>query len=97
MYLGDLVEGIYRMMFSNTHEPVNLGNPNEFTIIDFAKLVIKLTATKSKIVYRALPQDDPKQRKPDISRAKKLFSWQPRVQLKEGLYATIQWFKNQSL
>jgi dTDP-glucose 4,6-dehydratase len=96
-YVSDLVEGIYRLMHSNIHQPVNLGNPNEFTIIDFAKLVIKLTATKSKIVYRALPQDDPKQRKPDISLAKKLFFWQPRVQLKEGLYATIQWFKNQSL
>jgi dTDP-glucose 4,6-dehydratase len=93
-YVSDLVEGIYRLMRSNSPGPVNLGNPKEFTILEFARLVIALTGTKSKIVYRPLPQDDPRQRRPDISKARKLLHWQPRIQLKKGLYATIQWFKN---
>jgi len=94
-YVNDLIEGIYKLMRSNISEPVNLGNPTEFTILEFAKLVIALTNTKSKIAYCPLPQDDPKQRRPNISKARKLLHWQPRIQLKEGLDATIQWFKNQ--
>ena len=94
-YVNDLLDGIYKLMRSSISEPVNLGNPGEFTILEFAKLVIELTATKSKIAYHPLPQDDPKQRRPNISKARKLLHWQPRIQLKEGLDATIQWFKNQ--
>ncbi|MDP3143166.1 MAG: SDR family oxidoreductase [Candidatus Omnitrophota bacterium] len=96
-YVSDLIEGIYKLMHSNISDPVNLGNPNEFTIIDFAKLVIKLTDTKSKIVFKPLPQDDPKQRRPDISKAKKLLNWQPSIQLEKGLHATIKWFENQGI
>ncbi|MCU0652545.1 MAG: GDP-mannose 4,6-dehydratase, partial [Candidatus Omnitrophica bacterium] len=92
-YVDDLVEGIKRLMDAKTNDPVNLGNPVEFTIFEFGKLVIKLTATKSKIIYKSLPQDDPRQRKPDISRAKKLLSWQPEVNLEQGLKKTINWFR----
>jgi dTDP-glucose 4,6-dehydratase len=96
-YVADLVEGIYRLMRSNISDPVNLGNPNEFTIIEFARLVIKLTNIKSRIIFKPLPQDDPKQRRPDISRAKKLLHWQPSIQLEKGLHATIKWFENQGI
>jgi dTDP-glucose 4,6-dehydratase len=92
-YVADLIDAIFKLMLSEISQPINLGNPNEFTILEFAKLIIKLTKSKSKIVFRPLPQDDPKQRRPDISRAKKLLHWQPKVELKKGLYATIQWFK----
>ena len=91
-YVDDLVEGIIRLMAKEMHEPLNLGNPGEFTILEFAKLVVKLTGTKSKIIYKPLPQDDPRQRRPDISRAKKLLKWRPKVELKEGLARTIAWF-----
>lgn len=94
-YINDLIEGIYRLMRSHISYPINLGNPKEFSILEFAKLVIVLTNTKSKIVYRPLPQDDPQQRRPNISKAKQLLHWQPRIQIKEGLDATILWFKNQ--
>ncbi len=93
-YIDDLVEGIIRLMQAKTNEPINLGNPNEFTILELARLVIKLTAAKSKVVYKPLPQDDPQQRKPDITRAKKLLKWQPKVALKDGLKQTIEWFKD---
>jgi len=96
-YVSDLVEGICRLMGVKFAEPVNLGNPDEFTILEFARMVLKLTATKSKIVYHPLPQDDPKQRRPNIARAKKLLHWQPRVKLKEGLHATIEWFKDHGI
>ncbi|MCX5703617.1 MAG: SDR family oxidoreductase, partial [Candidatus Omnitrophica bacterium] len=91
-YIDDLVEGIYRVIHSNINEPINLGNPNEFTILELAKLVLKLTDTKSRIVFEPLPQDDPRQRKPDIARAKKILKWQPKIQLEEGLTKTIEWF-----
>ncbi|MDP2905918.1 MAG: GDP-mannose 4,6-dehydratase [Candidatus Omnitrophota bacterium] len=91
-YVDDLVEGIIRLMAKPMHEPLNLGNPGEFTILEFAKLVVKLTGTKSKIIYKPLPQDDPRQRRPDITKAKKLLKWQPEVELKEGLARTIEWF-----
>lgn len=91
-YIDDLVDGIWRLMRAKTNDPVNLGNPNEFNILTLAKLVIKFTQTKSRIIFKSLPQDDPRQRKPDIARAKKLLGWQPRVELEEGLKKTIDWF-----
>jgi len=92
-YYSDLIEGIVRLLYSKIHTPVNIGNPDEFTILEFAKLVIKLSGAKNKITYRALPTDDPKQRKPDIALARKHLKWKPKVKLKQGLSETIQWFK----
>ncbi|MCK9571676.1 MAG: SDR family oxidoreductase [Candidatus Omnitrophica bacterium] len=92
-YVDDLTEGIFRLMFVKAVEPVNLGNPGEFTIMQLAKLVIKLTGSRSRIIFKELPCDDPKQRKPDISRAKKLLDWAPQINLEEGLKRTIAWFK----
>jgi len=91
-YVDDLVEGLFRLMRLSWHAPLNLGNPCEFTILELARLVIQLTDTKSKIVYKALPQDDPRQRRPDISCARKILKWEPRVSLQEGLQKTIRWF-----
>ncbi|MDD4979684.1 MAG: SDR family oxidoreductase [Candidatus Omnitrophica bacterium] len=91
-YISDLIEGIYKLMLSRINEPVNLGNPHEFSILEFAKLVLKMIKTKSKVVFRPLPEDDPKQRQPDISRAKQALKWQPRIELREGLKSTIDWF-----
>ncbi|VAX36943.1 UDP-glucuronate decarboxylase [hydrothermal vent metagenome] len=96
-YYSDLVEGIVRLLFSDLHDPVNIGNPDEFTILEFAKMVIELSATKSKIVYESLPTDDPKQRRPDISRAKKYLKWKPKVKLCEGLAKTIEWFSQEGV
>jgi len=93
-YISDLVEGIYKLLFKNIPEPVNLGNPQEMRIIDFAYLIKKLTNSKSKIVFKPLPQDDPKQRRPDITKAKKLLNWKPKVSLEKGLKLTIEYFKN---
>jgi nucleoside-diphosphate-sugar epimerase len=73
--------------------PVNLGNPNEFTIMELAKLVLKITGSKSKIVYKQLPVDDPRQRQPDIAKARRLLSWEPAISLQEGLKRTISWFR----
>ncbi len=94
-YIDDLIEGIFRLMHSNINEPINLGNPNEFTILQLAKLIIKLTGTKSKIVFKPLPQDDPRQRQPDITKAKRILKWQPKIELEEGLHKAIKWFKTQ--
>ncbi|MFZ5800534.1 MAG: UDP-glucuronic acid decarboxylase family protein [Candidatus Omnitrophota bacterium] len=96
-YISDLIEGICRLMRIDFHQPVNLGNPDEFTIIEFARMVMKTTRSKSRIVYRTLPQDDPKQRRPDISLAKRLLRWQPRIPLGKGLYATVVWFKSKNI
>ena len=96
-YIDDLVEGLYRLMRSATNDPVNLGNPGEFTVMQLAKLVLKLTGSKSRIVFKSLPQDDPRQRKPDISRAKKLLKWCPKVKLEDGLKRTIAWFQRPEL
>jgi dTDP-glucose 4,6-dehydratase len=93
-YVDDLVEGIYRLLLSQYHLPVNIGNPSEITLKQFAEEVIALTGTKQKIVYRPLPEDDPKQRRPDISRARELLGWEPKVQRKEGLKATYEYFKS---
>jgi dTDP-glucose 4,6-dehydratase len=92
-YISDLVEGIYKLLISDFNEPVNLGNPDEKTILQFAKIIIKLTGSKSKIIFKPLPVDDPKQRCPDISRAKKILKWKPKVSLEEGLKRTIDWFR----
>jgi len=91
-YISDLIDGIYRLMLSNLTEPVNLGNPQECTVLELAKLIIKLTASKSRIVYKDLPQDDPKTRCPDISLASKILNWRPQVYLEDGLMRTIEWF-----
>jgi len=93
-YCTDLIDGIYRLSQSDYHEPVNIGNPTEFTILDFGKLVLKMTGSKSQIVYKPLPQDDPKQRRPDITKAKKLLGWEPKVQLEAGLKKTIDFFRD---
>lgn len=92
-YIDDLVEGIIKLLGSHFVEPVNLGNPREFTIMELARLVLKLTHGKSRIIYKPLPQDDPRQRQPNISRAKQLLKWQPKVHLEDGLTKTIEWFK----
>ena len=93
-YVDDLVEGIYRLLLSDYHLPVNIGNPSEITLKQFAEEVITLTGTKQKIVYRPLPVDDPKQRQPDISRAREILGWEPKVERKEGLKATYEYFKS---
>lgn len=94
-YIDDLVAGISKLLNSKIPEPVNLGNPNEFTILEFANLVLELTKAKSKFEFVPLPQDDPKKRKPDISKAKRLLDWEPKVALKPGLELTVDWFKKQ--
>lgn len=93
-YVDDLIEGIYRLLMSDYADPINLGNPEEITIKEFAEEIIKLTGTKQKIVYKPLPQDDPKQRRPDISRAKKILGWEPKVSRAEGLKITYEYFKS---
>jgi len=92
-YVSDLIEGIYRLMLSNYDLPVNIGNPTEMTVREFAKQIIKATRSRSKIAFKPLPQDDPKQRQPDISKAKRLLRWEPKVPLAEGLVKTIDYFK----
>ncbi len=94
-YISDLVEALYKMIYCPVPEPVNLGNPEEFTIIKFAQLVKKLTGSKSSLVFMPIPTDDPKRRCPDITRAKKLLKWEPKVNLTRGLTMTIKWFKDQ--
>lgn len=91
-FVDDLVDGIYRLMRADINEPVNLGNPKEFTILELARLIIKITAAEKKIVFKPLPQDDPRQRKPDITRAKKALKWNPKIALEDGLRVTIGWF-----
>lgn len=93
-YVDDLVEGIYRLLLSDYSNPVNIGNPNEISLKDFAEEVLKLTESNVQIVYRPLPTDDPKQRKPDISKAKKILNWEPRIERAEGLKKTYQYFKS---
>ena len=92
-YCDDLVEGIYRLLLSDYHKPVNIGNPQEITLLQFAEEVLKLTGSKSKIVYEPLPQDDPKQRQPDITKAKEILGWEPKVNRHEGLKKTLEYFK----
>ncbi len=95
-YVDDQVEGIYRLLLSDYSEPVNIGNPNEISILDFADEIIKLTGTDQKIVYKELPQDDPLQRKPDITRAREILGWEPKVSRAEGMKITYDYFKSLS-
>jgi len=91
-YVLDLVEGIYKLMVSEINEPVNLGSPDEMSILDFARLVLEITCSQSRITYKPLPENDPRVRRPDISRARKYLKWQPKVELREGLKETLAWF-----
>jgi dTDP-glucose 4,6-dehydratase len=88
-----LVDGIIKLMLSNVNDPVNIGNPREMTIEQIAKTIITMTGAKSKIVYRPLPTDDPRVRQPDITRARTLLKWEPKVTLEEGLVKTIDYFR----
>ncbi len=93
-YVDDLVEGIYRLLLSDYSQPVNIGNPNEITLKEFAEEIIRLTNTSQKIVYKPLPEDDPKQRRPDITRAKEILGWEPKIDRAEGLKRTYEYFRN---
>ncbi len=93
-YVDDLVEGIYRLLMSDYDLPVNIGNPSEISLKEFAEEIIQLTGTNQKIVYKPLPVDDPKQRKPDITKAKEILGWEPKVSRSEGLKVTYEYFKN---
>ena len=92
-YITDLVDGIIKLMRSAVNDPVNIGNPREMTIRDIAETIIRMTGSKSRIVYRPLPTDDPKQRRPDITRARTLLQWEPKVELEQGLVKTIEYFR----
>jgi len=93
-YVSDEVDGIYRLMMSDYSLPVNIGNPEEHTILDFAKIIIKMMDSSSKIVHKKLPTDDPRQRRPDITKARELLQWEPRVSLEQGLQETIKYFRD---
>ena len=92
-YVDDLVEGIVRLLRTDFHEPVNLGNPNEVSILDFAKEILELSGAKSEIVFKPLPQDDPRVRKPDITRARTLLGWEPQVGRSDGMRRTLEYFR----
>lgn len=94
-YVDDLVDGIYKLLMSDYHLPVNIGNPSEISLKEFAEEIIKLTKTNSKLTYLDLPKDDPKQRKPDITRAKEILGWEPKVERSEGLKVTLDYFKKE--
>ena len=89
-YVDDLIRGIVALAESDVHMPVNIGNPNEFTLLELAKAVIEVTESRSEIIYEPLPVDDPQQRQPDITRARDLLGWEPKVELREGLRRTIE-------
>ncbi|MEC3963979.1 UDP-glucuronic acid decarboxylase family protein [Flagellimonas halotolerans] len=95
-YIDDQIEGIYRLLMSDYVEPINIGNPDETTILEFAEEIIKLTGTDQKIIFKPLPQDDPMQRQPDISRAKEILDWEPKVHRSEGLKKVFEYFKSLS-
>ncbi|WP_281988334.1 UDP-glucuronic acid decarboxylase family protein [Aquimarina aggregata] len=95
-YVDDLVEGIYRLLFSDYVYPVNIGNPNEITIRDFAEEIIKLTGTDQKVIYKPLPVNDPLQRQPDISKAKEILDWEPKIDRSVGMKNTLEYFKSLS-
>jgi dTDP-glucose 4,6-dehydratase len=94
-YVSDLIEGIYRLLLSNEWRPVNIGNPHEISLLEFAKEIIALSGTPSEITFKPLPQDDPKQRQPDISRAKEVLGWEPKIAREQGLALTYEYFKKQ--
>ncbi|WP_219224440.1 UDP-glucuronic acid decarboxylase family protein [Pedobacter antarcticus] len=93
-YVDDLVEGIYRLLLSDYSQPVNIGNPDEITIGQFAEEIIKLTGTTQKVIYKELPTDDPKQRRPDITKARAILNWEPKINRADGLKITYEYFKN---
>lgn len=93
-FVSDLIDGIYKLMLSGEHLPTNIGNPHEMTVLEFARLIIELTNSKSEIIYKPLPTDDPTVRRPDITKARKILGWEPKVQIKEGLMKTIEYFKS---
>ena len=92
-YISDLIEGLWRLMQAPVNNPINIGNPHEMTLLDLAKRIIRLTGSKSEIVFRPLPVEDPKVRQPDIGRARALLGWEPRVDTEEGLRLTVDWFR----
>jgi dTDP-glucose 4,6-dehydratase len=92
-YVSDLVDGIYKLLMSNESNPVNIGNPAEMTVLQFAETIKRLTGTKAPIEFRPLPEDDPKIRRPDITRAREILGWEPKVPLEEGLERTIEYFR----
>src|SRR5262249_16927013 len=92
---SDLVEGIVRLLATEFHEPVNLGNPDEVSILEFAREVLELSGSPSKLVFKPLPEDDPKVRKPDITRARQLLGWEPRVNRHDGIKRTLDYFRQQ--
>jgi len=94
-YVSDEIEGILRLAKSDEHMPVNIGNPNEFTILECAKRVLAVTGSKSKIRYEPLPQDDPQQRQPDISKARQLLGWEPKIELETGLKLSLEYFRKE--
>jgi dTDP-glucose 4,6-dehydratase len=94
-YVDDQIEGIYRLLMSDYHLPVNIGNPQEMTVRELAELIIRLTGSRSPIVSRPLPEDDPRVRQPDITRARKLLGWEPKVDVETGLRRTIEWFRQE--
>jgi dTDP-glucose 4,6-dehydratase len=94
MYVSDLVDGIWRLMQSPVHDPVNIGNPHEMTLLELAKRIVRLAGSSSEIVFHPLPVDDPRVRQPDITRARTLLGWEPRVEVDEGLRKTIEWFRS---
>ncbi|MCA9484996.1 MAG: GDP-mannose 4,6-dehydratase, partial [Nitrospina sp.] len=95
-YVSDLVEGLFRLMASDLHDPVNIGNPAEMTLLEMAEKVLQVTGSKSTIEFKSLPVDDPKVRRPDISRARETLDWQPQVELETGIQTTLHYFKQQS-
>ena len=92
-YISDLIEGLWRLMQTAVNEPVNIGNPQEMTLLELAKRIIRLAGSSSEIVFRPLPEDDPKVRQPDITRARTALGWEPRVDVDEGLRLTLEWFR----
>lgn len=93
-HVSDEIDGIYNLMMSDYNMPMNIGNPDEYTILEFAKIILRITESRSKTVFKSLPVDDPKQRRPDITKARKLLGWEPKVSLEQGLKETIKYFKD---
>jgi dTDP-glucose 4,6-dehydratase len=96
-HCSDLVDGIWRLMNSSVNDPVNIGNPNEMTLLDLAKLIIRLSGSRSDLRFIPLPVDDPKVRQPDITRARTLLGWEPRVDVEQGLRETVDWYRSRGL
>jgi dTDP-glucose 4,6-dehydratase len=92
-YVDDLVEGIYRLLLSGENNPVNIGNPDEISMLDLAKEIIEISGSSSEIIFKSLPEDDPKVRQPDITKAKHILGWEPKVQRREGLLKTLEYFR----